>query len=67
MAVASSRDRTKEFADTVRSLQGRNMNGHAGFKQVRPHPSCPLGALTRHPLIFNLFYIKKGFLFLCLF
>ncbi len=35
MAVASSRDRTKEFTDTVRSLQGRNMNGHAGFKQVR--------------------------------
>jgi len=35
MAVASSRDRTKEFADTVRSLQGRNMNGHAGFKQGR--------------------------------
>jgi len=33
MAVASSRDRTREFNDTVRSLQGRSMNGHAGFKQ----------------------------------
>eukprot|EP00088_Acartia_fossae_P046540 TRINITY_DN5026_c0_g1_i6.p1 TRINITY_DN5026_c0_g1~~TRINITY_DN5026_c0_g1_i6.p1 ORF type:complete len:288 (+),score=59.40 TRINITY_DN5026_c0_g1_i6:51-914(+) len=35
MSVASSRDRTREFADTVRSLQGRSMNGHAGFKQGR--------------------------------
>jgi len=32
MVVASSRDRTREFTDTVRSLQGRSMNGHAGFK-----------------------------------
>jgi syntaxin 5 len=32
----SSRDRTREFADTVRSLQGRSANGHAGFRSGRP-------------------------------
>ena len=30
----SSRDRTREFNDTVRSLQGRTANGHAGFRPV---------------------------------
>ncbi len=32
--VGSSRDRTREFADTVRSLQGRTANGHAVFRPV---------------------------------
>ncbi|XP_023347194.1 syntaxin-5-like [Eurytemora carolleeae] len=32
----SSRDRTREFNDTVRSLQGRTANGHAGFRPGRP-------------------------------
>lgn len=34
--VGSSRDRTREFADTVRSLQGRTANGHAVFRPGRP-------------------------------
>lgn len=33
--VGSSRDRTREFADTVRSLQGRTANGHAVFRPGR--------------------------------
>jgi len=32
----SSRDRTREFAETVRSLQGRTANGHAGFRPGKP-------------------------------
>jgi len=32
----SSRDRTREFTETVRSLQGRTANGHAGFNSNRP-------------------------------
>jgi len=31
----SSRDRTREFTETVRSLQGRTANGHAGFGKGR--------------------------------
>ena len=32
--VSSSRDRTAEFRNTVQSLKGRQLNGHAGNRQL---------------------------------
>lgn len=39
----SSRDRTREFTETVRSLQGRTANGHAGFR-----PGGGVGSQASH-------------------